>query len=171
MRRSTALMSVAAVAIMASNAFAQGKANFAGTWNIVQDPNAAAAAPGGGMGRGGRGGGGGFGPTFTIVQDAKTLTITRTMGQNEVKSVYNLDGSESKNSVMGRGGQAQEVVSKAKWDVDKIVIETPRTGQDGTVTTTTQTLELDNAGVLWVSTTRPGQDGAPMTTKVQYKKS
>jgi len=168
-------MSVAAVAIMASNAFAQGKANFAGTWNLVVDPNAAAAAGGGGGGggggRGGRGGGGGFGPTFTVVQDAKTLTITRTMGQNEVKSVYNLDGSESKNSAPGRGGAMMETVSKAKWDVDKIVIETPRRGQDGTVTTTTQTLELDSAGVLWVSTTRPGQDGAPMTTKVQYKKS
>src|SRR4051812_27862274 len=100
MRRSTALMSVAAVAFMASNAFAQAKANFAGTWNMVQDPaaQAGAAGGGGGGGRGGRGGGGGLGMTFTATQDDKTLTIKRTQGQNEVVTVYNLDGSDSKNT-------------------------------------------------------------------------
>src|SRR3954468_11991682 len=98
MRRSTALMSVAAVAFMASTAAAQAKTSFAGTWNQVVDSAAMAqqqaAAAGGG--RGGRGGGrGGFGATFSASQDDKTLTITRTMGQNEVKTVYNLDGSDS----------------------------------------------------------------------------
>jgi len=108
MRRSTALMSLAAVAVMASNAFAQAKPNFAGTWNIVQDPAAQQAAPGG------RGFGGGMGATFTATQDDKTLTITRTMGQNELKTVYNLDGSDSKNTMPGRGGNpGAEQVSKA----------------------------------------------------------
>ena len=169
MRRSTALMSVAAVAIMASNAFAQGKANFAGTWNIVQDPNAAAAAPGGGMGRGGRGGGGGFGPTFTATQDDKTLTITRTTQNGEVKTVYNLDGSDSKNMVQGRGG-ATEQVSHAKWDGANLVI-TRSQDMGGTAIEIKQTFSVDKDGNLWIETTRPGQDGNPVSTKVQYKKA
>src|SRR5436189_110124 len=104
MRRSTALMSVAAVAVMASNAFAQAKPNFAGTWNIVVDTTAAnAMAAGGGGGGRGRGGGGGLGQTVTITQDANTLTLTRMQGQTEVKTVYNLDGSDSKNTPPGRG--------------------------------------------------------------------
>src|SRR3954463_5183401 len=84
MRRS-ALMGVAAVAFVASSAFAQAT-SFAGTWNMVVDPAAQQAAAGGGAGgRGGRGGGGGFGPTFTVAQDAKTLTITRTTQAGEQK--------------------------------------------------------------------------------------
>jgi hypothetical protein len=172
MRRSTALMSVAAVAFMASSALAQ-KTNANGTWQIVVDSAAAAqqqaAAGGGGMGgRGGRGGGGGFGQTFTATQDASKLTITRTMGQNDVVSTYNLDGSDSKNMVQGRGG-ATEVVSHAKWDGDKIVISTTR-DMNGMSMTTTQTLSSDAAGNLWVETSRPGQGGAMMTSKVEYKK-
>ena len=50
----------------------------------------------------------------TIAQDAKTITITRTTQQGETKSVYNLDGSESKNCD-GRGGAATDVISHAKW--------------------------------------------------------
>ena len=174
MRRSTTLMSVPAVAFMASTAAAQAKTNFAGTWNQVVDSAAMAqqqaAAAGGG--RGGRGGGGrgGFGATFTASQDDKTLTITRTMGQNEVKTVYNLDGSDSKNMVAGRGGAApMEVVSHAKWDGSSLVITTENQTPNGAMTTTLK-LSVDAAGSLWVETSRPGQDGAMQTTKVQYKK-
>jgi hypothetical protein len=168
MRRSTALMSVAAVAFMASNAFAQ-KTNANGTWQIVVDSAAQAQQQAAGA-MGGRGGGrgGGFGPMFTATQDASKLTITRTMGQNEVVSTYNLDGSDSKNTMQGRGGP-MEVVSHAKWDGDKIVIATTQ-DRNGTAVTTTQTLSSDAAGNLWVETSRPGQDGTMMTTKVQYKK-
>src|ERR1051325_7244198 len=106
--RRAALMGLAAVAFVASNAFAQAT-NFAGTWNMVQDPAQQQAA-------GGRGGfGGGMGATFTITQDAKTLTITRTTQNGESKTVYNLDGSDSKNMMQGRGG-ATEQISNAKWE-------------------------------------------------------
>jgi hypothetical protein len=168
MRRSTAMMSVAAVAFVATNAFAQAK-SFAGTWTLVPDTAAAAQQMGGAGGRGGRGPGG-FGQTFTATQDAKTLTIARTTQNGEVKSVYNLDGSDSKNSVMGRGGEAMEVVSKAKMDGDKLVITTTQ-DFNGTARTSTQTISLDAAGNLWVESNRPGRDGNPMVTKVQYKKS
>ena len=167
MRRSTALMSVMAVAFSATTAMAQAKTSCAGTWNMVQDPNAAAMGGGGG-GRGGRGGGGGFGPTFTATQDDKTLTITRTTQNGEVKTVYNLDGSDSKNMVQGRGG-ATEQVSHAKWDGANLVI-TRSQDMGGTAIEIKQTFSVDKDGNLWIETTRPGQDGAPMSTKVQYKK-
>jgi hypothetical protein len=162
-------MSLAAVAVMASNAFAQAKTSFAGTWNMVVDPAAQQAAAGGGAGgRGGRGMGGGFGPTFTATQDDKTLTITRTMGENTMSTVYNLDGSDSKNMVMGRGGQ-QEQISKAKWDgANLVVTRTQQMGENSVEIK--QVLSVGADGVLTVETIRPGQDGNPMSTKVQYKK-
>ena len=166
MRRSTALMSVAAVAFMASTAFAQAKPDFAGTWNQVQDPNAAAAAGGGR----GRGGGGGIGSPATITQDAKTLTIKTTRGANEITTVYNLDGSDSKNTPPGRGGAAGMVqVSHAKWD-GAILVVTRSMDMNGTAMEFTTKFSLDTSGSLWVESIRPGQDGAPMSTKTQYKK-
>ncbi len=51
------------------------------------------------------------------------LTITRMQGDQAVTVtvIYNLDGSETKNTVQGRGGP-QEQVSKATWDGNKLVI-------------------------------------------------
>jgi hypothetical protein len=164
-------MGIAAVAFVASSAFAQAT-SFAGTWNMVQDPAAQQGAAGG---RGGRGGFGGFGQTFTVTQDAKTLTIAQTRGQTEVKSVYNLDGSESKNMVsMGRGDNAQQVeqVSIAKWEGANLVITTKQQMGENTFETK-RTLSLGADGTLTIETasTQPGRDGQPRpATKVQYKK-
>jgi hypothetical protein len=161
MRRS-ALMGVVAVAFVASSAFAQAT-SFAGTWNMVVDPAQQQAAGGGG-----RGGRGGFGPTFTIAQDAKTLTITRTTQNGEMKTVYNLDGSESKNTVQGRGG-AMEQISTAKWEGANLVVTTKiMVGEQAAESKTT--FSLDKDGSLWIESARPGRDGTPMTSKVQYKK-
>ena len=163
-------MSMAAVAFMASNAFAQAKTSFAGTWNMVVDPAAQQAAGGGGGGMGGRGGrgGGGFGPMFTVTQDDKTLTLTRTMGENTVNTVLNLDGSDSKNMVNGRGGQTEQI-SKAKWEGANLVVTRSQQMGENTVEIK-QTFMIGADGNLWIETTRPGQDGTPMSTKVQYKK-
>ena len=169
MRRS-ALMGIAAVAFVASNAFAQAT-SFAGTWNQVVDPaqqQAAAGGGGGAGGRGGRGGGAGFGPTFSIAQDAKALTITQTRGENTITSVYNLDGSESKNTMQGRGGP-QESISIAKWEGANLVITTKQTMGENTIETK-RTLSLGADGVLNIELSRMGQDGQPMTSKAQYKK-
>jgi hypothetical protein len=86
-------------------------------------------------------------------------------GQNTVKYTYKLDGSESKNSVMGRGGQPTETSSKAMWDGAKLKITTA--GQNGD---TVQVLSMDGAN-LSVETTAPGPQGAPPTPMtVKYKK-
>ena len=160
--RKTALI-VGALSLVVAATVAQAQApNFSGTWAQVVDPN---AAPTGGRG----GGGGGLGQGGTITQDAKTLTITRTTQNGEVKVVYNLDGSESKNMMQGRGGQVEQV-SKATWDGAKLVITTNFQMGENAVTRT-ESYTLDASGQLVVSTTAPGRGGGEPTTTVRtYKK-
>ena len=145
----------AAVLALTTVAFAQ-KPDFSGTWA----PDAAAPAGTGGGGQRG----GGMGP-MVVKQTADTLTIEQTRGENKVVQTYKLDGTQSENKMMGRGG---EVVTKstAKWDGSKLVISTQRPGQDGNMMTTTQTWSLEG-GNLTIE--RPGRDGATM--KTVYKKT
>ena len=172
MRRVITLVAAGAFVIStAAGAFAQAKPDFSGSWAL--DPASAPAAPaGGGGGGGGRGGGrggggGGLGQQFTAKQDANTLTITRDQGGQPVSAVYKLDGSESKNTVAGRGGQ-QEQVSKAMWMGNKLMITT-KLNLGGNDVEQSRTLSLEG-GNLVVETTQPGRDGGPQTTKVTYKK-
>ena len=173
MRRNFLVVAVVLMFGAAASLAAQAKPDFSGKW--VMDPASAPAPPaggaagggapgGGGGGRGGGRGGGGLGQEFTIAQNAKTLTITRMQGDQTVTTVYNLDGSESKNTTQGRGGP-QEQVSKAVWDGAKLV-----------VTTTTGNGEQKRVfamegGNLTIETTQPGRDGGPGTpAKLVYKK-
>ena len=146
MKRARIGILATAVLAVATLAFAQ-KADFTGTWAPEVDP---AAAPAGG---GGGGGGRGMmaGP-MTVKQTADTLTVERTAGENKIVSNYKLDGSESTNTMQGRGG-AIEVKSVAKWDGSKLVITSKRPGQDGAMVETTATwsvaggvLTIENAG-------------------------
>jgi hypothetical protein len=152
----------AAVLSVASVAFAQ-KTDFSGTWAPEAPAAAPAAGAGGGAGGGGRAGMGG-GP-MVVKQDATSLTVERTQGENKVVSVYKLDGTESENKQMGRGG---EMVSKstAKWDGAKLVITTTRAGQDGAPMTSAQTWSLEGGNLVIES---PGRDGA--VQKRIYKKT
>jgi hypothetical protein len=155
-------MGAIALIMGATTASAQGK-NFAGTWTVVADPAAAAPAPG-------RGGGRGLGQGATIAQDAKTLTVTRTTQNGEIKQVYNLDGSDSKNTLT-MGGNSVEQLSKAKWEGDKLVITTTM-NFNGNASESTMALQLDAAGQLVVESTGAGRGGGPpTTTKMTYKKS
>ena len=153
----------AAVLSIATMAFAQAKPDFSGTWTPDQ---AAAPAGGGGGGQGGGGmRGGGMGGPMTVKQDATMLTVTRTMGENQVVTTYKLDGTESENKQMGRGG---EVVTKstAKWDGNKLTITTQRPGQDGAMVSQVQTWSLEGGNLVIESA---GRDGA-MQKRV-YKKT
>lgn len=139
---------------------AQAKPNFAGTWTL----DAEKSVMGGG---GGRQGGMGQQP-LTIVVDGSKMSISRTMGQsgNTVTTVYMLDGTVSKNTMAGRqGGEPTEVTYTSKWDGAKLVttIVNPRG-------TSTETRWIDADGTMVVETTRTGQDGTPVTTKLVYKK-
>jgi len=148
----------AAILAVSSVAFAQ-KPDFSGTWT----PDAPAAAPAAPAGGGARGGG--MGGPMTVKQTATELTIERTMGENKSVATYKLDGTESVNKQMGRGGEI-ETKSTAKWDGSKLVISTQRPGQDGAMMTQTQTWSLEG-GNLTIEA--PGRDGAPM--KRVYKKT
>jgi hypothetical protein len=152
----------AAVLAVATLAWAQ-KADFSGTWTL--DPEASGAPAGGGGGRGGgRGGILGMGPTV-VKQSATELTVEVT-GQDGTKATrtYKLDGTESKNSMMGRGGAPMEAVSTAKLDGAKLTIVTKMQMGDTPVETTEA---WSVAGtVLTVESTN-----ARGTTKRVYKKS
>jgi hypothetical protein len=162
MKRARIGIIAAAVFAVASVAFAQ-KPDFSGTWTL--DPEASGmAAPAGGGGGGGRGGGAlGNGPA-TVKQTADALTIERTMGDNKVTLTYKLDGTESKNTMMGRGGTPVESVSTAKFDGAKLTIVTKQ-DMGGNMVETTQNWSLAG-NVLTVESTN-----ARGTQKRVYKKT
>ena len=148
---------VAAVLAVATVASAQ-KPDFSGTWTL--DPASAPTAGGGG--RGGGGGALGNGPA-TVKQTADALTIERTMGEAKVTLTYKLDGTDSRNMMMGRGGQQADSLSTAKWDGAKLTIVTKQE-MGGEVTESTQVWTLDGS-TLTVETT-----SARGTQKRVYKK-
>jgi hypothetical protein len=145
----------AAILAMATVASAQ-KPDFSGTWTL--DPASAPAA-------GGRGGGGGAlgnGPA-TVRQTADALTIERTMGDDKVTLTFKLDGTESRNMMTGRGGQAADSMSIAKWDGPRLTIVTKQE-MGGQVTESTQVWTVEGS-TLTVETT-----SARGTQKRVYKK-
>ena len=127
MRQRVAAATVAFVVAIAASAFAQ-KPDFSGTWTLDAD---ASQLPGGG------GGGRGMmaGP-ITVKHTGDTLTVERSVGENKITTTYKLDGSESTNTMMGRGGQTVEAKSTARWDGSKLVITTKREMAGNTVETT-----------------------------------
>ena len=170
MRRNFLVVAVVLMFGVAASLAAQAKPDFSGKWIQDPAPEAAAGGGGGGGGRGGGGGGGrgGFGAEFTIAMNAKTLTLTRMQGDQTVATVFNLDGSESKNTTQGRGGP-QEQVSKAVWDGAKLVVTT--TINAGGANIEQKRVFAMEGPNLTIETTQPGRDGGPGTpTKLTYKK-
>jgi hypothetical protein len=158
----------AAVLAVATLAWAQ-KTDFSGTWTLDAEASGAPAggggAPAGGGGGGGRGGGGrgGLGQGGTVKQTATDLTVERQMGENKVTATYKLDGTESKNSMMGRGGAPVESVSVAKWEGPALVIVTKTDMGNGPQESTQKWTLAGN--VLTIETTN-----ARGTQKMVYKK-
>lgn len=177
MRRLTVFVGTAALVLFtASGVFAQATPDFSGKWTM--DPASAPAAPGGGApgaagGRGGRGGGmgAGFGAEFTAKQDANTLTITRTQGDATVTETYRLDGTESKNQQPGRrGGPPTDVISKASWEGNRLVIVT-QLNFGGNNIEQRRVLSMDGGNLVVEMTTPNPQGGDPNTVRLVYKKS
>ena len=157
----TGLIAAAMLAV-STVAFAQTP-DFSGTW--TPDASAMPAAPaGGGEGRGGGRGMGGGGP-LTVKMIADTLVVERSMGGNTMTTTYKLDGTESINKQMGRGGEV-EIKSTAKWDGSKLVISTQQPGRGGEMMTQVQTWSLEGGNLV---IERPGREGA--VNKTVYKKT
>jgi hypothetical protein len=154
--RVTAMLSGAAVVLMAAGLIAQAKPSFAGEWKIAADPDR-----GGGQGEPGK--------DLTITQSATAMTVeSRAAGQAPApgKFTYNLDGSVSKNMKAGGGsGAPTEQVSKAMWVGNNIVVTTT-TG----VGEEKRTFSIEGDSLV-VETSAPARDGrAPNVTKVTYKR-
>ncbi len=153
----------AAVLAVSSVTFAQAKPDFSGTWTVDTVMPAPTTPPAGTPPAGG--GGGRMGGPMTVVHKGDTLTIERTMGENKMTTTYKLDGSQSINKQMGRGGAEVEIKSVAKWAENMIIIIDNRPGPDGTMQEIKQTWSLDG-GVLTIERTT-GQG----TRKTVYKKT
>ena len=161
MKRARIGITAAAVLAVATLAFAQ-KPDFSGTWTLDEAATGTAGAPAGGGG-GGRGGGAlGNGPA-TIKQTADTLTIERTQGENKIVTTYKLDGTESKNTMMGRNG-AMESTSTAKFDGSTLTITTKQ-DMGGQMVESTQKWSLAGGALTVESTNARG------TQKRVYKKT
>jgi hypothetical protein len=157
--------------LSAAIAAAQAQTNFAGRWTADRP---AARAGGGGEGGGGeegeggrRGRGGAFSgvnQVTTITQDASKLVAVFPQGASTVTLTYNLDGTETKNTVPTNFAPETQT-SRAAWEGDKLVV----------VTTTaagvrqTRTLSLVS-GKLVVETSTPGAGGAPVVSRQTYTK-
>jgi len=156
-----AILSAALAVAFVAGVAAQAKPSFAGTWTL--DPEKSVMGGGGG-----RQGGMGQQP-LTITVDGSKMSISRTMGQsgNTVTTVYMLDGTASKNTLMGRqGGEPITVTYVSKWEGNVLV--TTITNPRGT-STEKRWIEAD--GTMVVEQRRTGQDGTPVTTKLVYKKT
>ena len=175
MRRIATMMTAAAVVLFAAGMTAQGKPNFSGKWTMdpASAPQSGGGGGGGGRGMGGRGGGG-WGQTFTLTQDATTLKVERMQGPATVTETFKLDGSDSKNTLppMREGGAATDVVSKAMWDGDKIVITSSRTvNMNGTeMKIDSKRVISISGGDLQIDSTTTGMGDTPQTSTAKYKK-
>jgi hypothetical protein len=110
MRKFLTVFLMAATAIVSPLA-AQSHPDFSGTW--VMD---AKTAPQGITSL-----------TMTVKQDPKTINIVTdvntAMGAQKVTNVFNLDGSDSKNSMSGPGGTV-ETTSTVGWEGAAMVVAT-----------------------------------------------
>jgi len=152
MKRASTVL-VAALALTASVVIAQDKPSFAGTWKLTTDASDPFTAP-----------------QMTVVQTAKTMTVTASTQMGEIKTNYNLDGTEAK-SPLEFNGQSFDRVTKTAWDGAKLKM-TVTSEFNGQTFETKATWALNADGTLLVETTRPDFQGggAPVTSKATYKK-
>ncbi|NUR56134.1 MAG: hypothetical protein HOQ29_16960 [Acidobacteria bacterium] len=144
MKRKLGMAAMLVVALAVSG-YAQKKPDLSGTWTVDTEKSGAAPAPGGA----GRGFMGMTGP-ITIMQTVDSVSIESQGRQGAMTRTYKLDGTETEIQ-MG----PMTAKGKAKWDGDKLVIETTRRAQAGTPVTTSATYSLNADGTLTVVTRTP----------------
>ena len=135
---------------------AQSKPNFAGAWVSIPDP----ASPG---------------PETQLVIEhtAAELVMEQQSQAGPYKLRYKLDGSETTNTIPGRGAAAT-ATSVAAWDGNRLVIKTniPR-GLPPQVRTIRyrEVLSIDAEGRLVIEQSASLDDGAPAETRrMVYRK-
>lgn len=152
--------------------------DLSGRWIVepetIAPPGTAGPPPQGDMGSG-------WGPSITISQDATRLVVehalfTRYDLQPPLRSVFLLDGSEARNSLM-IGHTTQVRSSRALWEGATLRITTlypaidPESGKAVT-TQVTHRLSLETPGVLVIHVTRSASlGGRETTTRTVYRKN
>ena len=137
--------------LTASSAMAQERPNFSGKWASPSNPET----------------------YITLTQDGSTFTVAR----GEVDGTYQLDGSESRNT-MRAGGQTVSHVSQARWVSNALVIITRTTVDMGSRSysydsLTTYSFVADGSGYLSVTTLGPTLGLEPWTvttTRIYWKR-
>jgi hypothetical protein len=173
MRKKATLTALAMMA-WATMALAQAKPDFSGTWILDVEKSELGGASGG-SGSGGPGGGPSRAPSpaldakFVITQTASELSIDQQVGGHSNVITFKLDGSESANTGM-RGGQLK---SKARWDGDRIVVEstqamTTPNGERTLETKEVRSLAADGTMVVERTTQTPR---GTRTQKLVFKKT
>ena len=85
-----------------------------------------------------------LGDQVTVAQDAITLKLTITIGGEEVRAAYKLDGSATTN-VSSEGGQDVAIVSRATWEDRKLVITSTSTSD-----VKGKPVTIETKRVLWI---------------------
>jgi hypothetical protein len=157
---------LAAVLITIASVGAQQKPDLSGMWVLAQDRSSQTMKGSVVVSVSGL-----LGDKFSAVQDAKTLTLTITVAAlgRDIKAVYTLDGSESRNLNPVGGGQPDEpIFSRASWEGDKLVILTRGTALvDGKPLETKRVIWLEKDGLLTIERSAAG---AP-TLRSVYQRS
>jgi len=116
-----------ALGTLAARLSAQTHPDFSGKWEL--DPKSIEGAPAGGQ----------VSMTLTVTQDPKIIKVAQQaktpMGENSTTTSYNVDGSESKNTV-SNGGTSVELTSTGSWDGPVFVVVTKGEVQGQPVTYT-----------------------------------
>jgi hypothetical protein len=165
--RRTSLLSIAALSLIGSTASAQAKPNFGGKWTILPDSSASAQQQG--VPRGGAAMGG-LSEAATITQDDKTISIARELTVGPMTSVFNLDGSETRQSLDIGNGNVVDLTLKSKWEGSKLLTSTWVNVQ-GQSFEIVLNLSLDDKGNLVSEHITPAMGNNPGGTEIaRYKK-
>jgi hypothetical protein len=155
MRKFLTLVLFAATAIVSPLA-AQTHPDFSGTWTM--DPKTAPP--------------GLTSLSMVIKQDEKTINIVTdintTMGAQKVTNVFNLDGSDSKNTMSGPGTTV-ETTSKVGWDGPAMIVATKANAQ-GQEITQNEKWTLGEGGKTLNLERVVGFGGQNMSIKIAFNK-
>ena len=137
------------IVLCAATGSSQQKLDFSGRWVTVSPERAK-------------------GSEQIVEQTASTLAVGHASEGSGHRSVYNLDGTESRNVITSHGSEVVSV-SKAEWQGEQLIITSKTTFPDGRQIDTRQVWSLDADGRLVIDVTDMAA-GAARTVKVVYEK-